>query len=278
MDNSVTEPEEAAVEQQEPADEFSMSLIGHLEELRRRLLYSCLALLVAVPLCYLAAEPLYNFLVQPLAKAYAAHNGEGSQRLIYTNLTEAFFTYLKTALFAGVFVAFPVISYQLWRFVAPGLYNKEKNAFLPFLIASPVLFILGGAVAYYLVLPLAWEFFLSFQNMGGDGDLAIELEAKVSEYLSLIMKIIMAFGICFQLPILLLLLAKAGLVTAKGLANRRRYAVVVGLVFAALLTPPDIISQLGLALPMMGLYELSIVLIRIFVEKPKKKLKEEPVA
>jgi sec-independent protein translocase protein TatC len=192
-----------------------------------------------------------------------------SQRLIYTGLTEAFFTYVKVAVFAGIFLTFPVLLLQVWLFIAPGLYKNEKHAFLPFLIATPVLFFAGGASVYYMVLPMAWPFFLSFQTTGAETALPIQLEARVSEYLDLIMTLIFAFGLCFQLPVLLTLMGKAGLVSADWLASKRKYALIVTFIVAAFITPPDVISQVMLAVPILGLYELSIVLIR-YAAKPSK--------
>jgi sec-independent protein translocase protein TatC len=234
-------------------------LLGHLAELRTRLLWSVLAMVAGSILCYVWVEPIYGFLVQPLADAMGPGD---SQRLIYTDLTEAFFTYLKVAMFAGVFLTFPVVATQLWRFLAPGLYENEKKTILPFLIASPFLFFAGGATVYFLVLPLAWAFFLSFQSGGDETALPIVLEARVGDYLDLVMTLIFAFGLAFQLPIVAALLAKAGVITAEWMVSKRRYAIVLIFIVAAFLTPPDIISQTSLAIPLMALYEISILVIR----------------
>ncbi len=240
--------------------EQSMSIAGHIIELRKRLLWVFVAMGLGTVISFFFVEHIYSFLVQPLANA-------GSDRLIYTGLTEAFFTYLKVAFFAGIFITFPILLYQVWAFIAPGLYKDEKNAFWPFLVATPVLFFLGGASVYYGVIPLAWPFFLSFQSSGLETALPIQLEARVSEYLDLIMTLIFAFGLCFQMPVLLTLLGKAGLVTAGKLASMRKYVIIGVFVIAAFLTPPDVISQIGLALPMLALYELSIILVRMVSSK-----------
>ncbi len=244
-----------------------MPLMDHIVELRNRLMYSVAALFVVFLATYFFAQDIYGFLVQPLADILADQEG-GNRRLIYTALHEAFFTYIKVSFFAALFIAFPFIANQFWRFVAPGLYREEKKTLLPYLILSPILFFIGGALVYYFIFPLAWKFFISFETPDIAGGVAIQLEAKVNEYLSLVMRLIFAFGISFQLPILLTLMAHAGLATSRGLAAKRKYALVMVFIAAAILTPPDLISQIGLAIPIIILYEASIVSVRM-VEKSK---------
>jgi sec-independent protein translocase protein TatC len=246
-------------------DASSQPFLDHIAELRMRLMWGVMALLGGAGVCYFFVEDIYGFLVRPLAEAMGPQD---SQRLIYTNLTEAFFTYLKVSLFAGGFLTFPFIAGQIWRFVSPGLYASEKKSVLPFLIASPALFFMGGALVYYVVLPLAWKFFLSFQSTKDQTVLPIMLEARVGDYLDLVMVLIFAFGLAFQLPIVLALLARAGIITVEWLRSKRRYAVVIIFIIAAFITPPDILSQFSLALPMIALYEISILVIR-YMQKPK---------
>lgn len=238
-------------------------LIDHLVELRRRIIYIMLAVFVAFIGCFFFAEQIYAFLVQPYADVVGEDSGK---RLIFTALQETFFTYVKVAFWAAICLSFPVIAWQLYAFVAPGLYRHERMAFLPFLLATPVLFTAGASLVYYGVMPLAIEFFLSFETSGGDTGLAIELEAKVGEYLSLVMKLIFAFGLAFQLPVVLSLLARVGIITSAWLREKRKYAVIAVFASAAILTPPDPISQVGLALPILLLYELSIWLAKM-IEK-----------
>lgn len=254
---------------QHPEDKKDLSLTDHLTELRQRLLWALLAMAIGTGLCFLAAGPIYGFLVRPLAEAMGE---EGTQRLIYTGLTEGFFTYVQVAFFAGIFLTFPVLLWQIWAFIAPGLYKQERGAVWPFLIATPLLFFLGGACVYYLVIPAAWPFFLSFQSSAAETILPIQLEARVSEYLDLVMTLIFAFGLCFQLPVLLTLLGKAGLVNAAFLARGRKYAAVLTLIVAAFLTPPDVISQILLAVPILALYEISILCVRYVQPRPSADL------
>jgi sec-independent protein translocase protein TatC len=259
-------PADAEGPDHDPIYDKPMPLLEHLIELRRRLLWCAVAFVIAFFFCYHFSGPIYVFLAQPLA-AIMRQRGE-QPHLIYTALYEAFFTYLKVGFFGATFIAFPVIASQVWLFVAPGLYRSERRAFAPFLIATPVLFVAGAALAYYFVFPFAWRFFLSFQTTGGQDGLQIELQAKVSEYLALVMKLILAFGIAFQLPVLLTLCAKVGIISSRGLKRYRRYAYVGCFIVAAVLTPPDVITQTGLAVPLILLYEISIFSARLVEPKP----------
>ena len=245
--------------------ENKQPLLAHLVELRSRLIKTMIMITLLFFIFYLFADNIYNFLVQPYANAV---EGEEGRRLIFTALHETFFTYIKVALFAALFISLPFLLIQLWIFVAPGLYKNEKNVVVPYLLATPILFILGSALVYYLIMPLAIKFFLSFESIGGNGALPIQLEAKVNEYLSLIMRLILAFGLCFQLPVALTLMARVGLVSSEGLKKNRKYVIVGIFAIAAILTPPDPISQIGLGIPILLLYELSIIAVS-FIEKRK---------
>jgi len=250
---------------QDDIDASKAPLIEHLIELRKRLIWALVAVFFAFIVCFYFANDIYSLLLYP----YKAAVGEDVPiEMIYTAPQEFFFTQLKLALFGAIFIAFPIIASQIYMFVAPGLYKNERQTFLPFLAATPLLFILGGSLVYFVVMPLAMTFFLAMQQTG-DGQVQIQLTARVSEYLSLIMTLILAFGVCFQLPVLLTLLARAGLATSEGLKAKRKYAVVGVFAVAAFLTPPDPVSQIGLALPTLLLYEISIICVRT-VEKKRK--------
>jgi sec-independent protein translocase protein TatC len=258
-----------------PDDDIEASkapLMEHLLELRRRLMWSLLAVFLAFLVCFWFARPIYNLLLWPYRLAVGS---DVPIEMIYTAPQEFFFTQVKLAMFGAIFIAFPVIASQIYMFVAPGLYRNERKAFLPYLIATPILFLLGAALVYFVAMPLAMKFFLSMQQTG-DTQVQIHLTARVSEYLSLIMALILGFGICFQLPVLLTLLARAGIVTAAGLKRYRRHAILGVFVVAAVLTPPDPISQISLALPTILLYELSIFAVKL-VEK-KHAARPEPAA
>ena len=260
----------------------SAPLIEHLAELRQRLIYSFVAFIIGMIICFTIWNPIFDFLTHPLCSAMALR-GHSDCGLILIKLQEGFFVAISISLLGGLVLSFPLIGFQMWRFVAPGLYKTEKNAFLPFIIASPFMFFLGAAFAYYVVTPLAFDFFLGFQQTGSvlneenvnNAAAGIAFQGSAQEYLSLTIKFIVSFGMCFQLPVLLTLMGKAGLVSAEGLGNVRKYAVVAILVLAALVTPPDVITQVILFVVVYGLYEVSIFLVSRVEKKREQKLKEE---
>ena len=250
-------------------DSYEGGFISHLTELRKRLIHTFIFLIIFFIACYFLSEQLYAFLVEPFAKAVKDDGTD--RRLIFTALQETFLTYIKVSFFAAFFITCPFMLIQIWKFIAPGLYKHEKIAILPYLVLTPILFFLGGMLVYYLIMPLAIKFFLSFESSGASTNLPIQLEAKVNEYLSLIMKLIFAFGISFQLPVVLSLLARVGIVDSIFLRKRRKYVVVIIFAAAALLTPPDPVTQIGLAIPLLILYELSILSVNLI---EKKKIKD----
>ena len=262
-------------------DDSSAPLIEHLAELRTRLIHSVAAFLVGMVLCFTVATPIFNFLTGPLCQVLGDRGQDCD--LIFISPQEGFFVAIKVSLLGGLLLSFPYIAYQMWRFVAPGLYKSEKGAFLPFLVASPFMFILGAAFAFYVVTPLAYDFFLGFQQFGNEGEavadgaapLSVVFQGSAQEYLNLTIKFIVAFGLCFQLPVLLTLMGKAGLVSAAGLAGVRKYAVVAILILAAIVTPPDVVTQIILFTVVYGLYEISIFLVRRVERKRDERLREE---
>jgi sec-independent protein translocase protein TatC len=251
-----------------------MPLLDHLVELRQRLIYAAIAFVIAFIACFLLEKYIFNFLAQPLANLLLKETG---RRFIYTGLTEVLFTQIKVALFGAAMLSFPIVASQIWMFVAPGLYKNERSAFLPFLIATPILFVTGAAFLYYVMMPFAWRFFLSYEAPGGAGTLPVQLEARVSEYITLVMKLIFAFGLSFELPVLLTLLIRANIISAASLVSKRRYAIVGVFIFAAVVTPPDPVSQISLAIPLLLLYESSIWAGR-WVEKQRAKREKEAEA
>lgn len=243
--------------------------LEHLVELRRRLIYALIALCLGVAVCYPLSPHIFKFLIEPLWQAMGEEEG---RRLIYTGLTEAFLTYLKLAFFGGIVLAFPIILWQLWLFIGPGLYDHEKKLIWPFLITSPLLFFMGASLAYYVVCPWAWQFFLSFEIPTTPNGLPIQLEARMSEYLSLIIKLILAFGFCFQLPLFIIGLANLGFLSLESLKRKRKYAFLIIVIVAAVITPPDLISPLSLIIPLYTLYEISIGLLKISLRRKEERI------
>ena len=275
----------ADTEEHDEIDDSAAPLIEHLAELRTRLINSVVAFLVGMVICFTVATPIFNFLTAPLCRELAELGQDCD--LIFISPQEGFFVAIKISLLGGFVLSFPFIGLQMWRFVAPGLYRSEKNAFLPFLAASPFMFFAGASFAFYVVTPLAYDFFLGFQQFGaggeavepgqGDAPLSVVFQGSAQAYLALTTKFIVAFGLCFQLPVLLTLMGKAGLVTSKGLGEVRKYAVVGILVLAAIVTPPDVITQVILFVVVYGLYEVSIQLVRRVERKRTEQLRREGV-
>lgn len=266
----------------EDVDSSSAPLVEHLAELRTRILYSMGAFVLCFLIGYLVWKPIFNFLSQPMC-AVLTDRGQACQ-LVLIKMQEGFFVAIKIAMWGGFAMAFPIIAYQLWRFVAPGLYRQEKAAFLPFLVASPVMFLIGGGFAYYIILPFAFDFFLTFQDSIGAASEAgtlgavpagVVFQGSMEAYLSLTMSFVMAFGLCFQLPVLLTLLGRAGLITARGLAGMRKYAVVLILIVAAIVTPPDALSQIILFCAIYPLYEISILIVRRFEKQREAQMRAD---
>ncbi len=268
--------------QTDEIEDSAAPLIEHLTELRNRLIHCVVGFLIGMVICFTVATPIFNFLTAPLCQVLAERGQDCD--LIFISPQEGFFVAIKVSLLGGFILAFPYIAFQMWRFVAPGLYKSEKGAFLPFLIASPFMFFAGASFAFYVVTPLAYDFFLGFQQFGGDGEalaegqaapLSVVFQGSAQEYLNLTIKFIVAFGLCFQLPVLLTLMGKAGLVSAVGLGSVRKYAMVAILVLAALVTPPDVITQIILFTVVYGLYEVSILLVRRVEKKREAHLRAE---
>ncbi|EPX81884.1 twin-arginine translocase subunit TatC [Salipiger mucosus] len=268
---------------QDEIEDSAAPLIEHLAELRTRLIHSVVAFVIGMVICFGVATPIFNFLTAPLCQVLAERGQDCD--LIFISPQEGFFVAIKISFLGGFMLAFPYIANQMWRFVAPGLYRSEKGAFLPFLLASPFMFLLGASFAFYVVTPLAYDFFLGFQQFGSGGEavtgeevnqgLSVVFQGSAQEYLNLTIKFIVAFGLCFQLPVLLTLMGKAGLVSAEGLGAVRKYAVVAILVLAALVTPPDVITQVILFVVVYGLYEISIFLVRRVERKREEELKAQ---
>lgn len=258
---------------QDETEDKKMPLLDHLVELRQRLLYSAIGLLAAFLGCFFVADTLFSFMNAPLASIWRDFKADAY--LIYTGPTEVFFTYVKVALFFGFMISFPIMEIQIWRFVAPGLYRNEKRVMFPFLFFTPVMFAIGFAFNYMLVLPLALKFFMTFQTLGSEASLGIQFQGKVSEYSSLFMQLSFAFGLCFQLPVVMTMLARAGVASSAGMKAKRRHAILGVFVFAAIFTPPDPLSMIALAIPIALLYEVSIHLAALIEKKRDAEEEEE---
>lgn len=255
---------------QTEVDESHAPIMDHLYELRNRLIKSLIALVVFAAICGFFVTDIFNILLVPFVNAT---NPDETAKIILTGLPELFFVYVKLALFGGVIIGFPFIAFQIYAFVAPGLYQNEKGAFIPYLIATPILFAIGASIVYFIVMPLAMTFFLGLEQAGGLGEASIQLEPRASEYLGLVMTLILGFGLVFQLPVILTLLARIGVVSSDWLKLKRKYAIVITFAVAAILTPPDPASQLGMAIPTLLLYEISILAVK-WIERSRRKKRE----
>ncbi|HEY4265790.1 MAG TPA: twin-arginine translocase subunit TatC [Micropepsaceae bacterium] len=242
-------------------------LLEHLIELRNRIVRSVIAFLVCFIFCFAFSKPIFAFLTRPISDALA---GQANRQMIFTALYEQFFTYVRIGMFGALCLAFPYMALQLWLFIAPGLYKHERKAFWPFLLATPVMFVTGAAFVYYLMLPRVIQFFVGEEIPAGPGQIAVQLAPRVGEYLTFVMTLIFAFGLCFELPVLLVLLGRVGIVSSKALSSARRYAIVGIVALAAVVTPPDVFSQLSLSIPMIGLYEVSILCVKL-IERQRAK-------
>ncbi|HUL04746.1 MAG TPA: twin-arginine translocase subunit TatC [Candidatus Acidoferrum sp.] len=260
--------------EEDPNEAKKMPLLDHLIELRQRLFYGAIFVVIAFFGCWFVSNDILLFLMQPLDAAWFAKFHQHLQQFIYTSLTEPFFVRVKLSFFGAMVLAFPFVAAQIWAFVAPGLYKHEKAAFLPFLVATPILFAMGAALLYYVLVPYAWQFFISFQFPETPDHPALELLPKVGEYVSLMMQLVFAFGLCFQMPVLLTLLTRVGIIGSDTLKQKRRYAIVVVFVVAAIFTPPDPISMMSLAVPLVALYEISVWL-SVWVERDRERRMRE---